>query len=183
MIPTVQHFILPFILYVLSSLCLSGIPATPSTYFNKSCNYVFFTDTKTGNERYVYISNGMSWSAAQSYCRTYYTDLASARDATENLVIAGMIPGLTWFGLFRDKWKWIDKNNFSTTSWLSANINNAMGNEDCGFLTNSQAADAKCSDIMPFFCYAGEIKFHSVSYLDQFYLHLKKLPLECNFRC
>ncbi|KAK3522283.1 hypothetical protein QTP86_001624, partial [Hemibagrus guttatus] len=110
--------------------------------------------TKTGNQRYIYISTSMTWSSAQDHCRTYYTDLASARDATENSVIAGMIPGLTWIGLFRDKWKWVDKNNFTTTSWLSANIDNALGDENCGFLNNGQAADAQCSDIMPFFCYS-----------------------------
>ncbi|XP_058247335.1 putative C-type lectin domain family 20 member A [Hemibagrus wyckioides] len=119
-----------------------------------TCPFMCFDDTKTGNERYIYISDSMTWSAAQAYCRTNHTDLVSARDETENSVIAGMIPGLTWIGLFRDKWKWIDKNNFSSTSWLSANINNAMGNEDCGYLNNGRAADAQCSDIMPFFCYS-----------------------------
>ncbi|XP_058247342.1 putative C-type lectin domain family 20 member A [Hemibagrus wyckioides] len=119
-----------------------------------TCPFVCFDDTKTGNERYIYISDSMTWSEAQAYCRINYTDLVSARDATESSVIAGMIPGLTWIGLFRDKWKWTDQTSFSTISWMSGEPDNVLGNEDCGYLNNTRAADAQCSDIMPFFCYS-----------------------------
>lgn len=98
----------------------------------------------------------MSWIEAQSYCRKHYTDLASARDASENSVIGGRISGATWFGLFRDTWKWVDNTNFSFISWIPGLPNNALGNENCGYLNNGQAADAQCLDIKPFFCYSGK---------------------------
>ncbi|TTU60639.1 hypothetical protein Baya_16241 [Bagarius yarrelli] len=56
----------------------------------------------------------MSWSKAQIYCRRYHTDLASSRDKTEESVLKALTFGNTWFGLFRDSWKWADQTNFST---------------------------------------------------------------------
>ncbi|XP_026993775.1 C-type lectin-like [Tachysurus fulvidraco] len=97
----------------------------------------------------------MTLLAAQSYCRTYYTDLASARNATENSIIAGLNPSLVWIGLFRDSWKWTDNTSFSTISWMSGKPDNALGNENCGYINNGQTADAQCSDIMPFYCYSA----------------------------
>ncbi|XP_053089820.1 C-type mannose receptor 2-like isoform X1 [Pangasianodon hypophthalmus] len=142
--------------------------------------FVCFDDTKIDTDRYIYISNIMSWLGAQSYCRQYHTDLASARDATENSVIQKVIinSDWTWIGLFRDTWKWSDQTNFSTISWMSGKPDNALGNENCGYLNNNQAADAQCSDILPFFCYSSELTFYSVSYLYKFTLILK-----CSFNC
>ncbi|KAK3517396.1 hypothetical protein QTP70_008928 [Hemibagrus guttatus] len=111
-------------------------------------------DTKTGTDRYIYISSRKTWYEAQAYCRTYHTDLASARDTTENTAIEQLTSGYTWFGLFRDSWKWTDQTNFSTLSWMPGNLDNALSNEICGYLNNGQAAAAQCSDIMPFFCYS-----------------------------
>ncbi|XP_047657832.1 macrophage mannose receptor 1-like [Tachysurus fulvidraco] len=96
----------------------------------------------------------MSWLEAQTYCRQHHTDLASSRDATEDSVIKGLISGWTWFGLFRDSWKWTDQTNFSTIRWMTGKPDNALKNENCGYINNGQAADALCSDIMPFFCYS-----------------------------
>ncbi|XP_053098304.1 C-type lection lectoxin-Enh3-like [Pangasianodon hypophthalmus] len=118
--------------------------------------FLILTGT-TGNNTYMYISNKMSWLGAQSYCRQYHTDLASVRDATEYSVIQKVIinsGSAAWFGLFRDTWKWSDQTNFSTVSWMSGKPDNALGNENCGYLNNNQAADALCSDILPFFCYS-----------------------------
>ncbi|XP_034166734.1 C-type mannose receptor 2-like isoform X2 [Pangasianodon hypophthalmus] len=118
--------------------------------------FVCFDDSKADSQRYIYISNLVTWPEAQSYCRHHHTDLASARDAKENLLIQALVPEWTWFGLFRDSWKWTDQTNISTISWMSGKPDNALGNENCGYLYNSQAADAQCSDIMPFFCYSDK---------------------------
>ncbi|KAK3517402.1 hypothetical protein QTP70_008930 [Hemibagrus guttatus] len=96
----------------------------------------------------------MTWHSAQVYCRQHHTDLAMSRDATEDSVIKGLFNGWTLVGLFRDSWKWTDQTNFSTISWESGKPDNAQGNENCGYITNSQAVDALCSDIMPFFCFS-----------------------------
>lgn len=64
-----------------------------------------------------------------------------------------MIPGFPVFGLFRDTWKWADQTNFPTINWKSGKPDNAPGNDNYGYLNNTQAADSHCSDIMPFYCY------------------------------
>ncbi|KAF5892349.1 putative C-type lectin domain family 20 member A isoform X1, partial [Clarias magur] len=111
--------------------------------------------TKIGNQRYIYISTTMMWWGAQAYCRQHYTDLASGRDSAENSLIIGMTPGWTWFGLFRDSWKWTDQTNFTSSpiSWMPGKPDNALGSQNCAYLNNSQLYDAQCSKILPFYCY------------------------------
>ncbi|XP_058246827.1 putative C-type lectin domain family 20 member A [Hemibagrus wyckioides] len=118
---------------------------------------ICFDDRNTGNQRYISIPTLMTWPVAQAYCRLHHTDLASSRDATEDSVIAGLASGFTWIGLFRDSWKWTDKTNSSTLSWMIGKPDNALKHENCGYINNGQAVDAMCSDIMPFFCYTKVI--------------------------
>ncbi|XP_047659846.1 C-type mannose receptor 2-like [Tachysurus fulvidraco] len=115
---------------------------------------VCFDATKTGNQMYIYISTPMTWLDAQAYCRQHHTDLAISRDSTEDSIIKGLASVWTLIGLFRDSWKWTDQTNFSTINWESGKPDNALGNENCGYINNNQAADAQCSNIMPFFCYS-----------------------------
>lgn len=102
----------------------------------------------------------MNWAAAQSYCRHLHTDLASVNSYTENTEILGLVPinDKIWIGLFRDSWKWTDKSNLSTIP-MSVISTGAPCYETCGYINNIQAARAYCSDVMPFLCYSGELKF------------------------
>ncbi|XP_027034994.2 lymphocyte antigen 75-like [Tachysurus fulvidraco] len=118
-----------------------------------ACPYVCFDASKTGNSRYIYISNPLSWAAAQAFCRLYYTDLVTITSATENSVILGMISENTWIGLYRDTWRWTDHTIFSTTSWLATQPDQYQWKQGCGFISNGQAVDTLCTNIMPFFCY------------------------------
>ncbi|XP_034165435.2 C-type mannose receptor 2-like [Pangasianodon hypophthalmus] len=135
---------------------------TRSGWYDSRCTethpFVCFDDSKTGSDRLIYISKTMTWLEAQSYCRQHHTDLASARDTTENSDIVGLVPDWTWIGLFRDSWKWSDQCNASLIIWMSGQPDNKLGKENCGYLNNGQAADALCSDIMPFFCYSETTK-------------------------
>ncbi|KAF5907194.1 putative C-type lectin domain family 20 member A isoform X1, partial [Clarias magur] len=109
--------------------------------------------TKAANESFIFINENKTWSDAQAYCRQYHTDLASARTVAESSAIKSLTYGFIWIGLFRDSWKWIDKSNFSTISWMPGTPYNLLGHENCGYFYNGQAGDAQCTDIMPFFCY------------------------------
>ncbi|XP_058262743.1 C-type mannose receptor 2-like isoform X2 [Hemibagrus wyckioides] len=113
---------------------------------------VCFDENKAGTERFIYVPNSMTWLEAQSYCRQYHTDLTSVKSLTENNIVKGLISGYSWIGLFRDSWKWTDKTNFSTVSWVTGKPDNALKVENCGYIINNQAADALCSDVKPFFC-------------------------------
>ncbi|KAF5894175.1 putative C-type lectin domain family 20 member A isoform X1, partial [Clarias magur] len=129
-------------------------------WWDKTCTdpnpFICFNYTETGAYNYIYISNAMSWYKAQMYCRTHYIDLASSKDTAENSIMLGLVNVYAWIGLFRDSWKWIDQNNFTTypISWMPGKPDNGLGNENCGYLNNSEVADAQCSGIMPFFCYS-----------------------------
>ncbi|XP_046710489.1 macrophage mannose receptor 1-like [Silurus meridionalis] len=117
--------------------------------------YMCFDNSKTGTDQIIYFSNITTWVEAQSFCRQYYTDLATITTTAENTFIKRLVTGFTWFGLVRDSWKWIDQTNFSTISWRSGQPDNFnLMNEDCGFINNGQVADAACSLVMPFFCYS-----------------------------
>ncbi|XP_058254546.1 macrophage mannose receptor 1-like isoform X2 [Hemibagrus wyckioides] len=116
--------------------------------------FLCFDETKTVNDRYVYISNETDWFSARAYCKDNHTDLASPRDEKENLLLQELVPGVTWFGMFKNPWKWVDNTNFSNVSWMYGQPDNDYWNETCGYLDMFQAADAQCSYIMPFFCYS-----------------------------
>ncbi|KAI4830831.1 hypothetical protein KUCAC02_002437 [Chaenocephalus aceratus] len=64
----------------------------------------------------------MSWTDAQSYCRTKQTDLAILRNLEENQQILGMITGVehAWIALNRESWKWSDGSNSSLRYWAEA---------------------------------------------------------------
>ncbi|KAI5103678.1 C-type mannose receptor 2-like, partial [Silurus meridionalis] len=128
---------------------------------SKLLPFVCYNATKSTGQ-YIYFSSLKNWSDAQSYCRQYHTDLASAKTSTENSIIKAMISDDTWFGLFRDSWKWSDGTIFTSIPMMPGQPDNLLKNENCMALTNSEASDELCSDIKPFFCYSCE--FHSLSY-------------------
>ncbi|KAI5611829.1 secretory phospholipase A2 receptor-like isoform X1, partial [Silurus asotus] len=132
---------------------------SPLGWWDLTCHeilpYICFDETKTGSDRYIYNADKRAWTDAQTYCRRYYTDLASAKDQNENALIQSIIPGGTWFGLIRDGWQWVDQTNFSYVPWISGEPDNYYSNENCGYLKMGKAGDSQCTEIMPFFCYSG----------------------------
>ncbi|XP_063756168.1 hepatic lectin-like [Eleginops maclovinus] len=60
----------------------------------------------------------MTWTEAQSYCRTHHTDLASVRNMVDNYEVVKVLPGgAAWIGLSRDTWKWSDRSHSSFRYW------------------------------------------------------------------
>lgn len=121
------------------------------------CSFLL-TETLNGTNRYIYVSNELSWSDAQVFCRKYHTDLATINDTAENSFVLELISNDSWFGLFRDSWIWVGKTPVSSSiiNWMPGKPDNAQGNENCGYLYNNLAVDAQCSDEMPFFCYSSK---------------------------
>ncbi|KAF5891036.1 putative C-type lectin domain family 20 member A isoform X1, partial [Clarias magur] len=109
-----------------------------------------------GNTAYILVTSSVTWYDAQSYCRQHHTDLASARSLTEYQLILKPMTGVAthvWIGLFREPWKWSDQANLTINLWMLKKPDDALGNQNCGYISNGLAADAQCSDIMPFFCH------------------------------
>ncbi|XP_048013313.1 macrophage mannose receptor 1-like [Megalobrama amblycephala] len=123
------------------------------------CNGVFpfFCFNENRTNRFVFVSDAKTWQEAQSYCRHYYTDMAIISSQSEEDQITEMMKShpSAWLGLFRDKWKWSDATNVSTSSltWLTAQpdvvtLENPCGVSDPDGMIHYQL----CSNDLPFLC-------------------------------
>lgn len=100
----------------------------------------------------------LNWADAQSYCRQYFTDLASPFTPADNDLVmeVAMDQGFSWFGLFRDDWRWVDGTKVGLFMWQPPLPDNAGTQEDCGTITGGLLDDKMCTDQYYFFCDAGE---------------------------
>lgn len=122
--------------------------------------YPLLTDRENATDTYVLINQPKTWYDAQTYCRQHHTDLASARNATENSIVAKKNYWLwTWFGLIRDPWFWSDQSTkVSIINWWSGNADDYLKNKSCVYLYGVLADVEQCSNPLPFFC-SGEFQF------------------------
>ncbi|XP_046699145.1 C-type lectin 1-like isoform X2 [Silurus meridionalis] len=133
----------------------------PTCWFDYLCTglltFICFDESYTGTSSYIFINMQLTWSDAQSYCRQYHTDLASARNSSEHSIVKSLsVSRGSWFGLFRDSWKWSDQTNFTSIPWIPGQPDNALQQENCVLLINGQAGDDLCSKILPFFLITGK---------------------------
>uniref|UniRef100_A0A669D729 C-type lectin domain-containing protein n=1 Tax=Oreochromis niloticus TaxID=8128 RepID=A0A669D729_ORENI len=120
------------------------------------------------NTSYILVKESRSWSAAQSYCRTYHTDLTSIRSKEEKsnitLTLNGSGVQYVWIGLYRDPWApWSDNTTSTFTNWMSypyKEPNNYYGSEDCAalHLMSGVWADGSCTGRDFFFCFTAVTK-------------------------
>uniref|UniRef100_A0A3Q4N9P4 C-type lectin domain-containing protein n=1 Tax=Neolamprologus brichardi TaxID=32507 RepID=A0A3Q4N9P4_NEOBR len=118
----------------------------------------------TSSTSYIFVMENYTWSAAQSYCRTYHTDLTSIRSKEEKsnitLTLNGSGVQYVWIGLYRDPWAFWSENTTSTfTNWMSSQPNN-YNSQYCGALNlmSGKWADDHCSRSNYFFCFTGEVQ-------------------------
>uniref|UniRef100_A0A673B8A6 C-type lectin domain-containing protein n=1 Tax=Sphaeramia orbicularis TaxID=375764 RepID=A0A673B8A6_9TELE len=74
----------------------------------------------SGKHTFVYINQSLSWTAAQSYCRSNYVDLATVKNPSDDQMIQNVTPSdsSAWIGLFRNpNFNWPDGSSFSFTYW------------------------------------------------------------------
>uniref|UniRef100_A0A669DLC5 C-type lectin domain-containing protein n=1 Tax=Oreochromis niloticus TaxID=8128 RepID=A0A669DLC5_ORENI len=116
---------------------------------NVCFNSSFFTAKNTS---YILVMESRSWSAAQSYCRTYHTDLTSIRSKEEKsnitLTLNGSGVQYVWIGLYRDPWAfWSDNTTSTFTNWMSFDPNNLHSSEYCVsfHLLSGKWSDGMCS--------------------------------------
>uniref|UniRef100_A0A3Q1HD18 C-type lectin domain-containing protein n=1 Tax=Anabas testudineus TaxID=64144 RepID=A0A3Q1HD18_ANATE len=106
----------------------------------------------------ILLSNLMTWSSAQAYCRQHYTDMPIIENSAENAAVYSVLPNnvQAWIGLYRVPWKWSDKSNSPFRHWLSGQPDNRNGNEYCAaedYLHDW--SDLTCTTKLPFICHQG----------------------------
>ncbi|KAM3617240.1 uncharacterized protein V6R79_003768 [Siganus canaliculatus] len=110
---------------------------------------------------FVFVSTGMNWTEAQSYCRDHHTDLASVRNMEENNEVMKLVPAgqTAWIGLFRDSWKWSDGSSLTFTYWVQGEPNNNRGFQENCVMTNFHKSgrwqDWPCDTKAAFICYSA----------------------------
>ncbi|KAI5629825.1 hypothetical protein C0J50_7876, partial [Silurus asotus] len=108
---------------------------------------------------YIYVSQKMNWTTAQTYCRQHYDDFASITTEEESQraeMIAG--PNVThWIGLNRTApnvniWQWSAGEEFSYTNWFPGEPNDCNGKESCTATFQNCWNDMDCKTYFPFMC-------------------------------
>ncbi|XP_034425236.1 secretory phospholipase A2 receptor-like [Hippoglossus hippoglossus] len=125
--------------------------------------------------QYHFVSDAMTWTEAQSYCRETYTDLATVENTEEmkklkDTVSAAGHSSEVWIGLYSHiDWKWSDGFNQSGAEyrrWHRNDPNYSKANQLCVIQTYyGRWYDYYCHRKSPFVCYRG----NDVLYIDLYY--------------
>ncbi|TNN31651.1 C-type mannose receptor 2 [Liparis tanakae] len=116
-----------------------------------------------GPDTFVLITNTMTWTEAQSYCREHHTDLATVTDMEENEMVQNLVlsGAFVWIGLFRDPWKWSDGIDSSFKNWNPLEPGEPEGSsETCvaaDFSADGLWETLDCNVKSAFICYSGEL--------------------------
>ncbi|XP_029026532.1 macrophage mannose receptor 1-like [Betta splendens] len=111
--------------------------------------------------KYVYITNGRTWTDAQAYCEDLYTDLAPVsdqEDTDELRLLSGNTTAFIWIGLERsstntDTWMWSGGGEVSKFFWAPGRPYGQQGS-NVGLFHNNLWYDATANQALPFFCYS-----------------------------
>ncbi|XP_057182991.1 lymphocyte antigen 75-like [Triplophysa rosa] len=116
-----------------------------------------------------------TWRDAQSYCRQYYTDLATI-SSPEELFQINIVIGIheTWIGLFLDSWQWSDQCSLLFRNWATGYTSQTSEFGDCVAMSTTNSGkwiQDSCSKQHPFICY------------DAYRKRVLRLNLSCDGNC
>ncbi|KAF4071303.1 hypothetical protein AMELA_G00271870, partial [Ameiurus melas] len=118
--------------------------------------FICYNASFSGAAKFIGISSPLlTWSQAQTYCRTHHTDLASSLNSSDNNMLLQVrnIQGDSWIGLYRDTWKWSDGTSASNIPWYPGQPDNYYGNENCVVVYNGLFYNVPCNFQYYFFCH------------------------------
>ncbi|XP_043076576.1 C-type lectin 1-like isoform X2 [Puntigrus tetrazona] len=129
-------------------------------WHDMACSYKRYFVCYNGHSNTMVLS-AKTWSDAQSYCRQYYTDLATIHNSEENNQITKII--LTgwyiWIGLFQNSWEWSDKSNTFFRHWAAGEPSQSSGSGDCAGMTRANSGKwipESCDLLRPFICHGDK---------------------------
>ncbi|KAF3697762.1 C-type mannose receptor 2 [Channa argus] len=130
-----------------------------------SFKFICYNGTNQSKKTCHVISDKLSWSQAQNYCRVNHTDLISGLDQLDHCAESGSDMSGTnmWIGLFRDTWRWSDGSSFSFRYWESLSANDLVegqGDKKCATTVLNRAGKWNfdyCNNTKPFICYSDKV--------------------------
>uniref|UniRef100_A0A8C4RTZ5 C-type lectin domain-containing protein n=1 Tax=Erpetoichthys calabaricus TaxID=27687 RepID=A0A8C4RTZ5_ERPCA len=105
--------------------------------------------------QFTFVSNNQTWDAAQNYCRSTFTDLATVEneEINQQLIMKNAKSFPFWIGLFNNPWKWSDGGNSTFQNWRDGQPDNWYLSEKCAAFSQANWNDDQCSYQTYFLCY------------------------------
>uniref|UniRef100_A0A3B1JXZ4 C-type lectin domain-containing protein n=1 Tax=Astyanax mexicanus TaxID=7994 RepID=A0A3B1JXZ4_ASTMX len=109
--------------------------------------------------KFILVKTLNTWRAAQTYCRQYYTDLATIHSEQELQRVWGLLTNsdTVWIGLFFGLWEWSDGKKTTFQNWYSGQP--WIG--DCAAVSTKWIGywfNTVCDDKIAFMCYKAPNK-------------------------
>ncbi|XP_073510752.1 lymphocyte antigen 75-like isoform X2 [Phyllobates terribilis] len=115
------------------------------------------------------VQTPMTWAKSRTYCRTYYTDLASIVSTEEQTNIATLLSNYIpskgfWFGLKRNRfwghWLWSGGQAWGQYAYWGESEPSDPISKQCGLISGDPSKNFTwssecCGEILPFMCYGG----------------------------
>uniref|UniRef100_A0A3B3YWA5 C-type lectin domain-containing protein n=1 Tax=Poecilia mexicana TaxID=48701 RepID=A0A3B3YWA5_9TELE len=136
------------------------------TWQDQGCHwseYFLCYDETNRPNKYHLIKEKKTWQKAQSYCREKHTDLISGLKQLQDEEVKKLMntsDSKSYFGLFRDTWRWSDGSNSSFRHW-NKNFNNPESiSGQCAttvFDNGGRWKNVSCDERKPFICYDDNV--------------------------
>ncbi|XP_073705442.1 macrophage mannose receptor 1-like [Garra rufa] len=140
-----------------------------STY-QCSAAFYFVCYKSTG---YIKVDLWKNWRDAQSYCREYFTDLATIHNTEEHNQLKSIVPfaSWVWIGLFQDSWEWSEKWSNFFRHWAAGQPSQSSGSGDCVGMSTTNSGKwihESCDLQRPFICHGGpKALYRTYQYMNE----------------
>ncbi|TKS82773.1 Rheacalcin-2 [Collichthys lucidus] len=118
---------------------------------------LFFACYSAEGDTHILVQIALTWSDAQAYCRSTYTDLSSIHSEQDNQQVSSLLWSGTggmwvgWIGLHRKGWVWSDRSGAPYRQWANQDFD---GTRACATMTSSSDwSRSDCSSRNFFLCY------------------------------
>ncbi|XP_036002866.1 C-type mannose receptor 2 [Fundulus heteroclitus] len=124
--------------------------------------FLCYNETNT-TQKYHLIRERKTWQEAQSYCREKHTDLISGLKQLQDGELKEVMDSTTsksYFGLFRDTWRWSDGSSFSFRNWNLQFDYQIINSGQCAmtvFDDEGRWRNENCAVRKPFICYDDKV--------------------------
>ncbi|KAI5624318.1 secretory phospholipase A2 receptor-like, partial [Silurus asotus] len=131
---------------------------------NFYCYRVEFGVAEGLTRKYIFVDSNVLWRDAQTYCRTYYKDLATITSMEEKIsCFESVSGGGSWIGLKRT---WSDGEQYAFPNWCNGKPFYPDSGYDCGSIAKYHPTfwvNYNCKDKRKFLCYREYTFINSIT--------------------